>query len=271
MNLELVRFLALMVGPSITAAARPAVTFLAVQLTVVGLIHYELATVGSDFAWLISPPAIVVAAVLASLESAAKHDPDFAALLRDFRVDNITGAFGAFSAALLFTTLGLPDAEAASLVEGADSSGLLQATATAITADRSSLVQISAIGGALGMNLGLTWLRSELLEFVDDFDLGKWWARLETGGVVGVLVLLPFLPVIVLVFVITFAVVLSVVALVSRAAAKLADERARVACEECGYAVREEASVCPDCGTSRTPKMKQSGGFAEAWSTLRRR
>src|SRR5690554_2768674 len=108
MELQLLRFLAMIFGPAITSAARPAATFWGVQIVVAVLVHQDLASLPQAMQWLVSPAALVVAGVLAGAEIAAKHDPDIAGVLRDVGVDNITGAFGAFSAALLFAALGMP-------------------------------------------------------------------------------------------------------------------------------------------------------------------
>lgn len=271
MTLELLRFLALTIGPAVTAAARPAVTFFAIQLVAAGLVYGDIAALPGGFTWLVSVPALIVAGVLAGLETAAKHDPDIAALLRDLKIDNITGAFGALSVALLFASLGLPEEEALRMTGAVEGGGLLEATSTAVTADRSTPLQVGAIGGALGINVGLTWLRGELLEFVDDFELGKLWARLETGGVVGVLILLPLLPLVMLAFVTVFAVGLVAVSLGARAASDYADSRSRTDCEACGHRIREEASICPECRTERTPSIEPETGLDAAWTALRRR
>lgn len=284
MSVALLRFLAMTVGPSITAAARPAATFFAVQLVVAALVAQDLAAVPSALGWLVSVPAIVVAAVFAGVETAAKHDPDIAAVLRDLQVDNLTGAFGAFTSALLFAALGMPDAEAAALVDGAavpvggpvgepvgEPGGVLDATATAASSPLSTSVQVGAVGAAVGLNLGLTWLRSQLLEFIDDFDLGRVWARLETGGVLGVLILLPLLPLVIFAFLVFFAIVLAAGALAARAAERAIDRRARVECSSCGYQVRKEASLCPECKTEREPEMSHSSGISAALSALRSR
>ncbi len=276
MSLELLRFLAMTVGPSITAAARPAVTFFAIQLTVAGLAHAELVTVPSGFSWLVGIPAIIIAGVLAGLETAAKHDPDVAAVLRDLHIDTITGAFGAFSVGLLFASLGLPEEEAGGLVDAAASgagagAGLLDATAEAVSADHSTPVQVAAVGGAVGTNIGLTLVRARLLEFLDDFDLGKIWARIETGGVVGVLLILPFLPLFALAFLVLAALVLAALGVAAKTTQHYLDQRRRVDCEGCDYRVRVEASVCPECGTEREPEIQQESGFAAAWAALRER
>lgn len=276
MSLALLRFLAMTVGPSITAAARPAVTFLAVQVVVAIMVAQDVAALPAALEWLVSVPAIVVAAVLAGLETAAKHDPDIAAVLRDLQVDNLTGAFGAFTAALLFAALGMPEADATALVDGApvpvgDDGGVLDATAAAASSDLGTPVQVGAVGAAVGINLGLTWLRSQLLAFVDDFDLGRLWARIETGGVVGVLILLPLLPLIIFSFLVFFALALAAGALAARAAQRAMDRRARVECDSCGYAVRKEASLCPECKTAREPAMGHASGVSAALSALKSR
>jgi hypothetical protein len=269
------------IGPAITAAARPAASFLGVQIIVAIMVAQEFASLPESMQWLISVPALVVAAVLAGLETAAKHDPDIAAILRDLQVDNLTGAFGAFTAALLFAALGIPEAQAAALVEGARSAGgaglaanaggLLDATATAASSEHGTALKVGAIGGALGLNLGLTWMRSQILEFVDDFELGRLWARIETGGVVGVLILLPLLPLIAFGFLLFFALVFVAVAFAVRLARRVADERARGGCETCDYQVRAEATLCPECKTEREPAGEHRAGLAAALEALRRR
>lgn len=272
MSVELVRYLAMILTPSITAAARPAVTFAAIQILVAVLVQQGFAAVPAGLEWLISTPAIVVGAVFAALETASRHDPDIAALLRDLHIDHLTGAFGAFSAALLFTSLGLPREEAAVLVPDDSTGELLEATGRAIVSERPLGLQIGAVGGAVALNAGLVWLRAQFLEFLHDFALGKAWARFETGGVLTILILLPFLPVFAAGVMLFFAAGLGALALAARAARSWADQRARVACEHCGYRLRPEASVCPECKTARSPTVElgQETGFGAAWSALRR-
>jgi hypothetical protein len=273
MSLTLLRFLAMTIGPSITAAARPATTLLAIQITVVALLYHDLAALPETLAWLASAPAIIVVAVLAGLETAAKHDPDVAAVLRDVQVDNVSGALGALGASLLFVALGMPESEAAALVAdgSADHSGALDALALAAASEQHTSAQLAAVGGAVGINLGLTWLRSQLLELVDDFDLGKLWARLETGGVVGVLILLPLLPLVAFGFMVVSALALVAASMAARAATRAVDRRRRVACEACDFQVRIEASICPDCRSERQPAERPSSGLSAAYLALRSR
>lgn len=278
MDLLLLRFLAMTLGPAITSAARPAATFWGVQLMVSVFVYQELASVPAAMQWLISPAALLLAGALAGLETAAKHDPDIAGVLRDLKLDNVTGAFGAFSAALLFAALGMPEAQASALIDTEAAAnlthttlGLLSLSESGTAAEPGFGVQAAIIGAAVALNLGLTWLRSQFLEFVDDFGLGALWAKLETGGVVGVLILLPFLPLIVFAFLIIFALLLSALALAARRAERSADRRARLACANCGYQLRAEASLCAACKTERTPTQAVRTGFATALHTLRHR
>jgi hypothetical protein len=273
-NLAVLRFLAMTLGPSITATARPAVTFWAVQLTVAALVYQQLVSVPDSLAWMISTQAIVVVGILAGLEAAARHDPDIAALLRDLQLDKITGALGALTSALLFVTLGLPETEAAAIVEGAaptPSGGVLEATAQAAASERGDAVKVGAVGGAIGINMGLSWMRAQLLSFVDDFELGRWWARIETGGVVGLLVVLPLLPLLALAMLVVWSLLLSAVALTARAAQRAIDEHRRVPCPSCEHRVRVEASLCPECGEPLEPTAEPASGARAAWDALRGR
>ena len=273
MNLDLVRFLALTLSPSIAAAARPGLTFVAIQILCAVLVHTDAVTIAPSLAWLVSLPALVVAAVFAVLETASRHDPEVAAVLRDLHVDKITGAFGAFSAALLFSALGLRETEVAALAGAVEPGGLLEATSTAAATEHTTAVEVGAIGGAVVINGGLTWLRGELLEFLDSFELGRVWAYLETGGVAAALLLLPLLPLVAAAFLVAFAIGLVVIALLARAARRWADSRDRVPCGHCDFRVRPEASLCPRCQTEREPTalLDQSpGGLGAAWRVLRK-
>ncbi len=264
MTAELLRFLAMTVGPSITAAARPGLSFFAVQVVIAVLADQGVVAVPEQFAWLVTVPALVVAGVLAAVETAAKHDPDIAALARDLKIDQFFGAFGAFSAALLFASLGVPEAAAVEPETGS----LLQGVAVAARTEAPTAVQVGAVGGAVALNLGLGWFRAELLDFVYSIEAGRLWARVETGGVIGLLILLPLLPIIVLALLLVLTVLTAVGALLARAAERALDHGNREACDGCDYRVRREASVCPECGTERVA-AEPSGGLAQAWRAVR--
>lgn len=273
MSLALLRFLAMTFGPAITAAARPAATFFAVQITVAALVYQELAALPAVFAWLVEVPALVVAGALAALESVAQHDADVAGIARELHLDKVSGAFSAFTAALLFAALGMPEAEAAALIEGGAADGLgdegvLGATAEAARSEHGAAVQVGAVGGAVAINAGLTWLRGQLLAFLDDFDLHALWARLETGGVLGVLILLPLMPLVIVACALVLAGAAGMAAWAARSAGARLERRRRVACGGCGYEVRREASVCPECDASRTPELEATSRMTTAWRAL---
>ena len=269
MIVALLRYLAMTVGPAITAAARPALTFFAIQVTVATLVSYDMASLPPRFAWLISVPAMTVALVVAALNTAAQHDPDVAAIARDLHIDRVTGGLSTLSAALLFAALGLPESMSGELATGATQSvGLLEAVSQAATGDRSAAAELAAVGGALLINLFLTHLRIQFLTILDDFELSRLWARVETGGTLGLLIVLPLLPLVAFGFLVVFALGLALLALTMHAAAEAVDAHLRIPCEHCDYELRPEASLCPECHTVRTPTAEPRSGLSAALATL---
>ena len=276
MSLVVLRYLAMIIGPSLAATARPATTFFAIQITVVALVYREVAAVPEAFDWLVSAPIIAIVGVLAVLEMIAAHDPDISAILRDLRIDRVAGAFGALSAALLFSALGMPEAEAAALVATdadllAASGGLLDATGAAAGADFGTIAQTGVLALALAINVVMTGLRSQFLLFIYEFELGRYWARLESGGVVGVLILLPLFPVLIFGFFVLIAVALTALSVASRAATRAMDDSLRAPCDNCGHRLRVEASLCPECGVDRSPTAQPSSGLQAAVAAFRQR
>ena len=101
--------------------------------------------------WLISLPALLIAGLLAGLETWTRHDADAAELLRELKIDHLLGSFGVFSCALLFASLGLPEAEATALVAqdvSPDGGGLALAVSMAAGADQPVAVKAGAVAGA---------------------------------------------------------------------------------------------------------------------------
>ncbi len=257
MNLpgQLVAFLALTFGPAITSAARPAVTFAAVQLLVAGAVRFDLASLPPAMGWLISIPAIAVALTLAVLETAAHHDGTIADLVQRAGLQHLLGAFGAFSSALLFSAMGLPEEEAARLGDAGPTGDLAAATYLVASAEVPTATKVGVLGAALGVNLGLSWVRGAIVQALADVELHALWARLETGGVLVVLALVIVLPWFAFALLVLAALAMALVGLSVRAASYVADRRARVACERCGHRVRAEASRCPSCHGARTPTV----------------
>lgn len=267
MDLALVRFMALHLTPAVTAAARPGATFAVVQATSALLVWNGHATVPEALGWIVSPAAVLLGIVFAGLETLARHDPDFEELLVELHLDKAVGAFGALAAPLLFASLGLPEGEALGLGASAAEASADPFTATlasAVVADRPPVVTAAAVGGAVGVNVLLTKLRGEIVSFLRTFELSQVWLRLETGGVVVVLALMPLMPVLIVVLVLLSTVVLGAVAWTVRGARAALDQRVRVPCTHCDHAVRPEASVCPSCGGELEPArvLDQPGTLA---------
>lgn len=270
MDLSLVRFLALHLAPAITAAARPGATFAVVQGIGALLVWTGHATIPDGMGWLVSPAAVIFGLLFAGMESLARHDPDFEELLIDLHLDRVTGAFGALAAPLLFASLGLPEGEAMGLATGtaaASADPISSALAVAVATDRPPVVTAAAVGGALGINLLLTRVRAEVLEFLRSFELSQMWLRIESGGVWVGLVLMPLLPMVVLGLMGLFSVVLGGVAWSVRRVRLALDQQDRTPCPQCGHAVRPEASLCPSCRASVPPTrlLDQPGSLARGW------
>ena len=259
--MELVRFLALVFTPALTGAARPGMTFAVVQLFVAVLVRFDWVVLNDSLLWLVSMPAIAAGLVLGLAETLAQHDPDVAELLRELHVDHVLGAFGTFSAALLLSSLGLPESGTSPTANAGFAAQL------AIAADQPLPVQFASLSAAVGLNLTLVRLRAEALEFLDQVDLSGLWARVETGGIAGVLVLLPFLPVLMLGMILAATVALWMVGGAIRAMDEVRDRRRRTACPACGARVRMEATRCTACRGALSPTrlLGQPGKIRRGW------
>lgn len=255
MDVALLRFLAQSFGASLTATARPATTFFVVQAVAAVLVHYGTVGLPSELAWTVSWPAVVVAAVIALVENMAAHDADMAEMAHDMGFDRAAGAIGTLAAVVLFAAMGLPSMEAVALGEPAAVSGLTTASSWASAAEQSSWTRIGVVGFAVVANLGLGWLRARFMAFVVDMNLAGVWARIETGGVLGVLILVVMLPVVAALVVLSLAAVLAVLGLGAQTMGRWWDARQRVACGACGASIRPEASACPKCGAVHTPRV----------------
>lgn len=253
MDSAFLQFLARSFGGAITSAARPALTFLVVQLFAAALVRLDYATLPPSFAWLVSIPAIAVAALLAVLELMAQHD-EIGSVLRDLHVEPLLGAFGAFSVGLLFAALGLPEADAQALLP-TQAADLARATHSAVASDASEGMKLAVIGASVALNLGLSWLRGQVMDWLAQLALDESWARLESGGVLAALVLMVFFPVIALVLLVLIAAALGALGLVIHGAQRLIDRLERAPCPGCGAAVRPEASLCASCRRELEPRV----------------
>ena len=266
MSIVVLRYLALIIAPAITSSARPVMTLLGVQILSLFLVHREMVAAPEAMAWFLAIEVTYVLGALAVLEIIVAHDSDVSALLGDLGIDRVSAAVGAMASTMVLALLGVAEAqEAVGEVE------MLWGAGEALSADRDAWISYGIVAAAVGINLVLTWFRSGLLRWIDEFGVRKWWARVETGGIIAVLLLIPFFPLIIGTFALVFALGLLVLSAMVRAGAVALDRQWREPCEGCGYAVRKEASLCPECGREREPTAQPKSGFGALREALRAR
>ena len=255
MDLSLLRFLAQTFSASFTSAARPGLTFFAVQCFAAVLVRLDRAVLPETLSWLVSFPAIGIAATLAVLELIAQHEEEVSEVLRELKIDHLLGSFGAFSATLMFASLGLPETEAQELMTASSAAGTDLATAVqhATQTEHANEVQMAAIGAAVTINLSLTWVRGKIHEVLDAFDLKGIWQKIETGTVGGLLIVVIFMPVVALFVVGLLSIVLLGIGLLISRAQRWHDQNSRVTCSHCEHNVRIEAHRCPACKGALVP------------------
>jgi len=268
MELALVRFLAQSFGVAFTASPRPALTFFAVQAVVAVVARIGWVVVSPGLAWLISVPALIVAFVMAGLEIAARHDEEIDELLRDLKIAHLLGVFGTFSGCLVFAALGLPEDEALGLVDDGAAQDVGLAMSLAAASEHPEAAQYGVVGGAMVVNGGVTYARGHILEFLATFDLDKQWHRIETGGAIGVLTLIIWLPVLALVVVVLMGVALAVIAVAVKAAESWMDQRGRRPCPTCSTEIRKEASLCFQCSAVVEPEVVLGSTMSNRWKRL---
>ena len=271
----LARFLAQTFNAAIVSSARPGLTFVAIQWTIGLLVRMDQLTLAPALGWLISLPALLIAGLLAGLETWTRHDADAAELLRELKIDHLLGSFGVFSCALLFASLGLPEAEATAMISqdvSPDGGSLALAVSMAAGGEQPVAVKAGAGAGAGGIHSAMTWARSQLMAFLAEFDLESIWARLETGGAAAVLLALLLAPYLAAAFLLLASGLLVAVALTIKAAQVAADRACRLPCPQCGHSVRPEARRCPECRHGLTPtKLLSRSLLQRGWRAARDR
>ena len=259
MPLELLRLFAQNFGTSITASSRPAGTFFAVQLCVWWMMWMEWTVVSDTFGWLLSPVTVIVAGLLGVMELFFHHDEDAASIMRDLKVDRLFASFGAFSAALLFASLGLPETEALGfLAEGGDPLVASQ-THAAVHSQHDVPTQVGSVIGSVSLTMVVAHYRAKIHEWLDSLELLAMWQKLESGGVVAAMFLLMLSPFLMLGFLLVLGVVLFVIAHAVQAAERAWDKKNRHACPACDALIRVEASLCHVCGEEVSPKVWLTG------------
>jgi hypothetical protein len=250
--------LAQTVTTSASAAARPATTLFAIQLGFATAVQVGLVALPALALWAVSLPALALAAVIAFVELIATQQPDLDELLDDSWVRWVLGGVTAGAVAALF-------AVATSPFEGAvdpASADMAAALDHAAAGGYPVWLQLAVVAVAVGVNLGLGWLRERVKAIVHALGLSWYVAIVETGGVLGAIALVPLLPPVTFAIVVVLAVASGAVALSARVIGAVADRRARRPCPACGHRIRLEASRCPACHAEVAPAR----WLGQAWA-----
>lgn len=236
-----------MVTAAVASTGRPVLTLFGIQAVVGATARMGFVEIYPYMEPAISFLAIAVMGVFALAEGFVQHQSEFSEALEDTYVQRIGAGASATSATLLLGSVGqpgtMPPGELGEVLDLANGSGAGPVTTFA------------AIVGALAISLGLGWVRARVLEVVHDADLDGLYHWAETGGVVTVLLILPFLPLLAFGLVVAVSLGLTAVAIVARTGAWALDKQARRPCPHCDAEVRVEATVCPEC-TQAVPLVK---------------
>lgn len=266
---NLIQYLSQTLSASITSASRPALTFFVIQLSIFISSNFDWLVIEPNMEWMLHPGAMLVGAVLAILEGVSLHDEDIAMFLHDFKIQQFMATLGTFSSALLFTSIGLPSEEAIQMMNELTTTATMAATAgvnpEAIEATKvivksyagdndPKMIQMGTIATAVGSNFILTYGRGYLQEYIDDLELLSLWQKIETGGVIGALIVLLFAPLLCFIFLLGILAVGLFFGLMLRGVQKLQDDMARYECPNCMHRVRKEAILCSSCHTGLTPQ-----------------
>ena len=240
-------------GSSMAASARPALTFLVVQVTVASAMWATGAAPPAALAWLLSPAAMAVAGTAAFVELLAQADEDLSEILRELHVDHVLGAMSSMTSELLFVAFGAD----AGVGQPGGVAGAIQ------VAEQAGLPwwgDVGVVAAALVVTMAMSWVRGEIHEALEAVQLKSVWQRLEAGGVLVVLALALFSPAVGLVVLVLLAVALALVGLSIHQLEGWADDRSRTDCPACGHRVRVEATLCSSCRTALAPS---AGPLAE--------
>ncbi len=276
MDLSLVRFLSQSFSASVLSVSRPGLTFVGIQWTIGLLVRLDVLALTPGLDWLVSLPAMLVAAVLGGLETAARHSEAADEILRELKISHLLGSFGAFSSVLLFASLGLPEDEALDLIGDTADADLGWAVQQARAADQPAAVQGGAVVGAVGIHGLLAWANDHIQEFIAEFvpeTPQRIYQILLTGSPIALLAAVFLMPYIAAAFLLLSGLVLGAVAFAVWGAQKAADVACRVPCEHCEHRVRPEARRCPECQCAIRPQewLDDRSMVTRGWAAARDR
>jgi len=255
----LLQYLAQSFSAAVTSASRPALTFFIIQSSILIGVQAEWLSIAPGIAWMIHPALFAMGLILTIIESMAQHDEDIAMMMNDFKIHQITAACGTYASVLLFSSLGLPTEEAMQMIqEQGASSSLVNSTQDMVIPyaqdQDASTMQLGVAAGAVISNLSITYVRGYIHEYLDDLDLLPIWQKIETGGVIGALILLLLAPLLCLFLLVIVLFVGAVLGFTIRTANKLKDSRERYQCPSCNHRVRKEAIICSACRVELDPQ-----------------
>jgi hypothetical protein len=279
-------------GTAVMASGRPVATGFAVQAIAAIAIHNKMASLPSEFGWIVSPLALVVGLVMTVTEFMMQHTEGADDLLRSIHADKILGAIAgvpAMAAVAFMTSVGA-DVREDAIARLAETGVAPEEAAQAV--DEATLEIVKAVEGDRGVNtvevdggsadvvaaiklldssqastkekslllgaaflvqFAMVWVRGKIREFVDQLNLERVWAWLETGGFGAAVLLVVLAPALLLAFTLLLTIG-SIIALIAfRFAAAIADAARRRPCPACSVSIRAEASRCPRCRAAIAP------------------
>ncbi|MEC7986566.1 MAG: hypothetical protein VX278_15475 [Myxococcota bacterium] len=242
------------ISSSISSASRPALTFFIIQISVFFSAMYGYTAIVPQFAWLVAPVTICLAGILVVLEFISQHENDISTALDDIKVTPLINAFGAFSSALLFSSLGLPAEEAMQFIDGSADNQVTNLTQEAISSGQDTVTQVGMVVGSITANLTLTHYRAQLHQWLDDLEVLHIWQRLESGGVAAALIILLFSPILCLILLSMALLAGTILGLTIKKIQTHLDQRSRYECPHCAHNIRLEAIVCYACHNEVEPK-----------------
>ncbi len=250
-------------GAAFAATSRPALTFFLAQCAIALALKLSWIVMVPSMMWLVSGGMLVFGLLAAVGEILIEHGEEFESLLRNMHADKWIRLLGTIGVSLLMISIG---AEQRTEMFAADTAKLAQHLQTLTPATHSGQpmgVKVATVLFSIGLNQGLTWLRGYLLEWLDDFHLKKIWQYVETGGVVGFLILLAVAPLLILVLAGLVTLVMVGIAGAVKLQEKVADARRRRPCPACGHPIRTEAFVCWRCKTAVEPAERLGANPSE--------
>lgn len=284
---------------SALAASRPALTFFCVQFALAVAVRADWLSLPPVVGWTTSYVALGIGALFAILELAIRHSEDLEDHVVGLGLDQLSAALSSLTLTVLLAAAGAPESELrdelatatagndgrqAMFIEGVRRAGAdgvaAQPTAPAepTTAPTEGLTEnaaaqqqtksqpwymvLAALAIGTAVNQALVRARGAVVSLLGDLSLYRWFAWVESGGVVGVAALAAVLPVLAFAMIVVLGAALAAGGLTLRGVALAADRAARRPCPVCTGNVRVEATRCPKCKADIPATVRLEPGWA---------